>query len=244
MGALGDKLDPCVVEAGTTVEVLRGQFLRFPDGQVVDHHDCIFEPGSAMVIYYEAHKPPPTKSVKMPQPSTNPGHSLPVTAVPTPAGGANLPPEIPDAMTTAPTTSGELADITGGDLAAVTEAAGGINTEYGAMLALMLAVLTIMGGTKAWRYYSQRAEQRHELEMKKLELGGASPPPCQAAHAKLEVRLAAVEQALDAAGRERTRLSGAGVNQGDTLEDLDERLVRLSKKVKRLKGVVEGISTS
>lgn len=63
-------------------------------------------------------------------------------------------------------------------------------------LTLMLAMLAVVGGGAAWKFYTQYSEQKHEQKMKQLEmqaqaqgLAGAQPPPCQAAKVKLEAEL-------------------------------------------------------
>lgn len=63
-------------------------------------------------------------------------------------------------------------------------------------LGLLLAIVAVVGGGAAWKFYTQYSEQKHEQKMKQLELeakanglGAAQPPPCQAANAKIEVEL-------------------------------------------------------
>lgn len=83
------------------------------------------------------------------------------------------------------------------DLAKLAEGAG--NQP---LLALALAVLAVVGGGSAWKLWTKRSEQAHELAMKRLELdaatmnGTAQPPPCQAKQAEVEAKLAAMEARL------------------------------------------------
>jgi len=80
--------------------------------------------------------------------------------------------------------------------------------EEGGMLGVVLAVVAVLGGGAAWKFYSQsskqkaelankQAEQAHELAMAELnaKMQGptTSPPQCVAAHTSLEARIAAVE---------------------------------------------------
>ena len=80
--------------------------------------------------------------------------------------------------------------------------------EEGGMLGVVLAVVAVLGGGAAWKFYSQsskqkadlatkQAEQAHELAMAelnaKVQVPSVSPPPCVAAHTSLEARIAAVE---------------------------------------------------
>ena len=63
-------------------------------------------------------------------------------------------------------------------------------------LAMFLAIIAVVGGGAAWKFYSQFAEQKHEQKMKEMELqakaqglGAASPPPCQAAQAEMKAEI-------------------------------------------------------
>ena len=63
-------------------------------------------------------------------------------------------------------------------------------------LTLLLALLAVLGGGAAWKFYTQYSEQKHDQKMKEMEINakaqgmaGAQPPPCQAANAKLEAEL-------------------------------------------------------
>ena len=66
------------------------------------------------------------------------------------------------------------------------------------LLALGLAAIAVLGGGSAWKLWTKRSEQSHELAMKRLELdaatmnGTAQPPPCQAKQAEVDAKLAAL----------------------------------------------------
>jgi hypothetical protein len=118
----------------------------------------------------------------------------------------------------------------------VANAAAEIGGEYAPVLAIVLALLAVLGGKKAWSFYSERAEQKHELELKKLEMqrdmagaGAASPPPCQAVQAKIEASL------------EETKTRVASIEKrllviGDDFdsEDIERKVKRLQKAVRDL----------
>jgi hypothetical protein len=80
--------------------------------------------------------------------------------------------------------------------------------EDGGMIGVVLAVVAVLGGGAAWKFYSQSskqkaelaaksADQAHELAMAeinaKMQGPTSSPPQCIAAHTSLEARIAAVE---------------------------------------------------
>ncbi len=80
---------------------------------------------------------------------------------------------------------------------------------------IMLAVLLVMvlGGGAGWKFWTQYSEQKHQQALERLRLerdmagqGGASPPPCQTAHAELERKLAALEVATTPSARTVTTL--------------------------------------
>ena len=121
----------------------------------------------------------------------------------------------------------------------VTNAATQLGGEYAPIIAVVLALLAVLGGKKAWSFYSERAEQKHEIELKKLEMqrdmagaGAVSPPPCQAVQAKIEASL------------EETRAKVASLEKrllviGDDFdsEDIERKVKRLQKAVRDLQDV-------
>jgi hypothetical protein len=118
----------------------------------------------------------------------------------------------------------------------VTDAATQLGGEYAPIVAVVLALLAVLGGKKAWSFYSERAEQKHEIELKKLEMqrdmagaGAVSPPPCQAIHAKLEAEVA---EAKAKVGLLEKRLLVLGDDFDP--EDMERQLRRLQKAVKFL----------
>ena len=117
-----------------------------------------------------------------------------------------------------------------------TSVASDIGGEYAPVLAVVLALLAVLGGKKAWSFYSERAEQKHELELKKLEMqrdiagaGSAPPPSCQTVYTKIEASL------------EETRAKVAALEKrlvvlGDDFdsEDMERKVKRLQKAVRDL----------
>lgn len=106
----------------------------------------------------------------------------------------------------------------------------------GGMIGVVLALVAVLGGGAAWRFYSQhskqkaalaekQAEQAHELAMRRLDVEAqaatASPPPCLAAHAQLEARIAACEAKISSAS--------LTLPAGFDADELSERIERLEK---------------
>lgn len=109
-------------------------------------------------------------------------------------------------------------------------------TGGGGGVAIILAIVAILGGGAAWKFYQKFSEQKHEQKMKELEiqaqsqgLNGAQPPPCQAANAALEAKLVGLETKL-ASIEKKTSSFSAGFDS----EDIEDRLIKLEKKVKSL----------
>ena len=112
--------------------------------------------------------------------------------------------------------------------------------DYGPVLAVVLAGIAVMGGKKAWSFYSQKAEQRHEMEMKKLEMeqkssnsDGQSPPACQAVHAKLEAEVSAMQTKV---GLMEKKLL---VMDDFDPEDLERKVKKLNKAVKSIREQID-----
>ena len=122
------------------------------------------------------------------------------------------------------------------EISQATNAEAEIGGEYAPNLDVDLALLAVLGGKKAWSFYSERAEQKHELELKKLEMqrdiagAGSTPPPsCQAVYTKIESSL------------EETRAKVASIEKrllviGDDFdsEDIERKVKRLQKAVREL----------
>ena len=97
---------------------------------------------------------------------------------------------------------------------------------------MLLAILAVVGGGAAWKFYSQFAEQKHEQKMKEMELqaksnglGGASPPPCQVTQAEIKAEIKAL----------KTKVSGTAALLEDVYLDLyDSKFKKLDKRLKAL----------
>lgn len=121
------------------------------------------------------------------------------------------------------------------DLNQVIQTTGG-----GAGVAIVLAILAVVGGGTAWKFYQKLSEQKHEQKMKELEiqansqgLNGAQPPPCQAANAALETKISALETKVTSVEKK-----SASISAGFDPEDLEERVLKLEKKIKTISSKV------
>lgn len=103
------------------------------------------------------------------------------------------------------------------------------------LLALGLAAIAVLGGGSAWKLWTKRSEQSHELAMKRLELdaatmnGTAQPPPCQTKQAETDAKLAALEARLGKV--ERTSLA---LPDGFDADELTGRIGKVEAAVRRM----------
>ena len=153
---------------------------------------------------------------------------------PAPADLANLdigpePPELSETL-------GVASDIT-----AAADAAKSLGGEHAPMVAVALAGMAVAGGSKAFKLYRDWAEQKHEREMKKLEiesqnqgLEGQQPPPCAAKCAAMQAEIEGLKAKL--AGIEKKTSSISADFDGD---DVDRQMRRMKKRVDELFEIVE-----
>jgi hypothetical protein len=79
------------------------------------------------------------------------------------------------------------------------------STGGDSMLTILLALIAVVGGGAAWKFYRQHSEQKHEQKMAQMKMNakaqgmsGAQPPPCQVANAKLEAEVKQIKSRLGA----------------------------------------------
>lgn len=216
--------------------MLGGGYFEMPSGTICPLAEMGWEEGSAFRFHYDSEEAP-VADVPSPTPehsvASEPGPSLsyeaPVEPVPAPVaaptpGAAPAAPVVTEAQTLAPdpmTAASELQGLVG--------AAGGDST-----LAIVLALVAVLGGGAAWKFYNQKSAQTHELKLKELELKSQtpsqSPPPCIVKHGELDAKLAAVEGKV---AKIDQKTAGMSVD-GPSSDELDERLVKLERAMKVL----------
>ena len=78
-----------------------------------------------------------------------------------------------------------------GDLTALAQSTGADPT-----LTIVLALMAVLGGGTAWKFYRQNSEQKHDQKMAQMKMDakakgmeGQSPGPCQTIHAQLKTEV-------------------------------------------------------
>lgn len=202
--------------------------------------NCQFSAGAVLHIEDEIDSSPaPTPPIPQPPAQRKPDmqpQEPPAGAVPEPtqsqeAPAAPLPaqeegtlvPESPAAPS-----AGEIGDL--------------ISQSGGGALGLVAALIAVVGGTAGFKLWTKISEQKHEQQMKKLDieqanagLQGTQPPPCQAAHQTLLADIKAVRAHLT---EHDTRLakvekSSAGFDPTVDVGDLEERVEVLEKALRK-----------
>jgi len=203
----------CVVQEGSDCKLDVGSPIRIYDENPVQEETKTV----ANETKQEAPKPPPAP-VKAPDPVPEPAPAA-VETVAAPAA-----PELVESV-------GVSQDIT-----AAADAAKSLGGDYAPMVAIALAGMAVAGGSKAWSYYRDRAEQKHEQEMQKLKIeaqsqgmDGQQPPPCQAANQKMQAELDDVKSKLSAV-QKKTSMISADFDG----EDVERQIKRIKKRIDEL----------
>jgi hypothetical protein len=119
------------------------------------------------------------------------------------------------------------------DITAAADAAKSIGGEHAPVVAVALAGMAVAGGSKAFKLYRDWAEQKHEREMKRLEiesqnqgLEGEQPPPCAVKSAAMQAEIDSLKAKL--AGIERKTASISADFDG---EDVERQVKRMKKRM-------------
>ena len=122
------------------------------------------------------------------------------------------------------------------DITAAADAAKSLGGDYAPMVALALAGMAVAGGSKAWSYYRDRAEQKHEQEMQKLKieaqskgLEGEPPPACQAANQKIQAEVDALKSKIGSIEKKTSMISADFDG-----EDVERQIKRMKKRIDEL----------
>ena len=119
------------------------------------------------------------------------------------------------------------------DITAAADAAQALGGEHAPVVAVALAGMAVAGGSKAFKLYRDWAEQKHEREMKKLEiesqnqgLEGQQPPPCAVKSAAMQAEIDSLKAKL--AGIERKTATISADFDG---EDVERQVKRMKKRM-------------
>lgn len=218
----------CEVKSGNYAILLEGSNVRV-DQKTHLIKDCLIDTGSVIRIYSRT---PTEQEADL----LDPGRPAPVET-------KEMPEETKELVETEePPAEEEVSEqiLVPSEIEQAVVTANELSGDYGPILAVVMAGIAVMGGKKAWSFYSQKAEQRHEMEMKKLEMeqkssnsDGQSPPACQAVHAKLEAEVSAMQKKV---GLMEKRLL---VMDDFDPEDLERKVKKLTKSVKSIREELE-----
>jgi len=209
---------------------------------VKEGSDCKLELGSSIRIY---DKKPVEKETKTMAQETKIEDAAPApepAPVPEPSPA---PPPTPAPVETvaAPAAVNELIESVGvsQDITAAADAAKALGGDYAPMVAIALAGMAVAGGSKAWNFYRERAEQKHEQEMQKLKMEaqsqgteGEQPPACQAANQKIQLDLDALQSKISSIEKKTSMISSDFDG-----EDVERQIKRMKKRIDELFEITE-----
>ena len=218
----------CEVRSGNYAILLENSNVRV-DRKTHSIKDCLIDTGSVIRIYSRT---PTEQEADL----LDPGSPAPVEIKEMPEEAKELV-EIEE-----PLAEEEVSEqiLVPSEIEQAVVTANELGGEYAPILAVVMAGIAVMGGKKAWSFYSQKAEQRHEMEMKRLEMeqksnnsDGQSPPACQAVHAKLEAEVSAMQKKV---GLMEKKLL---IMDDFDPEDLERKVKKLTKSVKSIREELE-----
>ena len=227
----------CEVRGGNYAILLESSNVRV-DRKTHPIKDCLIDSGSIIRIYSDA---PTEREADQLDPGSAPTALKVKKEMPDKATKPQPQPQEPaEAASAPPEESVSEQILIPSEIEQAVATANELGGDYGPVLAVVLAGVAVMGGKKAWSFYSQKAEQRHEMEMKKLEMeqkssneDGQSPPACQAVHANLKAEVSAMQAKV---GLMEKKLL---VMDDFDPEDIEHRVKKLSKAVKSLRETID-----
>tara|TARA_Y100001938_G_scaffold150219_2_gene240159 strand:- start:125 stop:637 length:513 start_codon:yes stop_codon:yes gene_type:complete len=137
----------------------------------------------------------------------------------------------------------ELSEMIGvsQDITAAADAAKSLGGDYAPMVAIALTGMAVAGGSKAWSFYRDRAEQKHEQEMQKLKMEaqsqgmeGEQPPPCKVATAKMQAEVDALKTKIGSIEKKTSMISADFDG-----EDVERQIKRMKKRIDELFEITE-----
>lgn len=240
----------CRAHAGERLRLVRGGFLDSDGNFFASSTQCNMAPGSGWVLYYDEE---PDRSMAPRRTKMEPGPQPPAAVEPSqheapaehPSPVETRGPAEPSAEHHAPVSlqpDGDGADFSG--VLGVGQMLE--DNPWAPLVIIILAVVAVLGGRQGWKFYSERAAQKHELEMKRLELqaqvqglNGAQPPPCQARDVEQDQKIGKLADRVDEdekriAALER-RLATFSGPDSDAVEELEKRIKKAERSIAALK---------
>jgi len=209
---------------------------------VKEGSDCKLELGSSIRIYdtkpVEKETKPMSQETKVEDAAPAPEPAPAPAPAPEPA-----PAPTPVETVATPAAVSELVESVGvsQDITAAADAAKALGGDYAPMVAIALAGMAVAGGSKAWNFYRERAEQKHEQEMQKLKMEaqsqgmeGEQPPPCQAASAKMQAEVDALKSKISSIEKKTSMISSDFDG-----EDVERQIKRMKKRIDELFEITE-----
>lgn len=211
------------------------------DGELVLVHEvtqeeltsCHFQSGSGFTFPYTDEEPLEPDAGPPAPPRKAPAMSKSVT----PPSASPLPPEPSQAPTQAIVEQAPALPAQVADLKAALPADANIFT-------VLLGGIAVLGGGAAWKFYSDHSKRKHEAEMARIEKQDSQPGECKG-HGVMKAELSSVASKVEAvAGKVEAlekRAEEQRLTMGDwDVDDVQERLGKLEKKVKKLRKGKDG----
>lgn len=239
----------CVIHKGECVPIFEGI------------EDCSFEPGSCFRLGYpdtdikQPLKGKPKMQLLPPMPGVSPSPPLPPSSPLIPAQTIPTPLSSPMPNPTGFPAQGNQAlvgvqDTAGSDLSKLMPTGGQANG-----FTVLLALLAVVGGGAAWKFYSQRSKEQHELKLKEAELKAtsnsdqnkkcdAAAVACSSASKELSLRCDELTRKINEQNMNIDALSKKINNSEESsikslklvsrMDELEDKQDELERKVKRL----------
>jgi uncharacterized protein HemX len=102
-------------------------------------------------------------------------------------------------------------DNTAADIAKVVQSANGVG-----VVGIILAIITVVGGTAGWKFWTKRQELKHELEMRKLDV---------------EKEEGELQKALDKLDSDIAKVTAESTS---SLKEIDKRIEALDARIAKL----------
>lgn len=259
-----DTDSPCVVGPGEVAILARGGFYLEDGRFIAIGVDCEIQAGAILRMPYSEPEDdhPPKKSRRKKR--MEPGSETPVLpdaktdqieVAPTSADPVVVEPkhEAPAHHSSAPVES-VVESVGTGDSADLSQVMGFAESfkdnPWAPLIVVVLALVAVLGGRQGWKFYSERSAQKHELELKKLEIqanspaqNGQQPPICAVKDAEHEAKFAQLAAEVQSLNHRLSAVEKQGVSLEDfdpeMIEDLEKRIKKLEKPTARKTSVKE-----